>query len=358
VVRTGFAAGTYDAVLLSTDLEPDDVAAIKVLAPRWRGVPMLVVVGEGDTDGKVEMMAQMLASYGIGASATVVQGQASKEAYPAAALAAFAPAGGACGSSVAEPVRSAPGAGATALSEAFLRQHAAPLAVILKPPHEFLGVPPDALGRAVAVAYGSFNFVTLRDVMRRDDPSLDAAGAARRQEALATGFKRFLWVERSMSVGRDAELSRGHALWPRLATDAGLMAVTCAWNRRVLNSFAKKIDGMGPDLVATCEAAEEPFDAVGTMLEGLSKRVAIMSLIAKNQLQQMPLADPLVAAILLDDAGALTQFQVPCRVTVGTDGRPASTPDDMSSVALLLAGASQQEVISSTLAVLEAALPP
>lgn len=347
-VHCGHAAGAYDAVLLSTDLEPDDVAAIKALAPRLHGVELLVVVGEGDVS-KVEMARQMCASYGIvGSSLTVVQGRTSAESYPAAALAAFAhaPAGSVGTSSTA-----------AAACEDFLKRHAAPLAILLKPPHELLDVPAEILARAVAVAYGSFNFVALRGAMLQDNPSLGAAGAARRQETLLTSFRRLVWVERSLSVGRDAELNRDHALWPAFAADAGLLSVTRAWNKRTLHSFARKIDAMGPKLVTACEAAEETFASLDTTLEDLSKKVAIMSLITQNQLQQMPLADPLVAAILLDDAGALTPFQVPCRVTLGTDGRPAYSPEPGGPVALLLAGTRQpKDIVDATLDVLQTAL--
>ena len=47
-VAHGVCAGEYDAVLISTDLEPDDAIALQVLAPQLREVPLLVVVGEGE----------------------------------------------------------------------------------------------------------------------------------------------------------------------------------------------------------------------------------------------------------------------------------------------------------------------
>ena len=46
-VETGLLRGTYDAVILSTDLEPDDIVAIRALSEKLRGVNLLVVVGEG-----------------------------------------------------------------------------------------------------------------------------------------------------------------------------------------------------------------------------------------------------------------------------------------------------------------------
>merc|ERR1740116_507751 len=154
VVGGGILHGSYDAILLSTDLEPDDAVAIKALAPRLRGLPLLAVVGEGDADGKCEMMAHLLASYGLDAHATVVQGSLSKVHFPPTALGAFA----AAAPSAASVLDKHTPAELEACVERFLMDHNAPFALLLKPPHELLGVSATALGRTVGTFYGSFNF--------------------------------------------------------------------------------------------------------------------------------------------------------------------------------------------------------
>mgnify|MGYP004135239023 CR=1 FL=1 len=63
-VAAGRLKGSYDAVLISTDLEPDDAICLAVLAPMLKGVPLLCVVGEGPND-KRTMMAELLATFGI-----------------------------------------------------------------------------------------------------------------------------------------------------------------------------------------------------------------------------------------------------------------------------------------------------
>ena len=78
-VAHGHLRGEYDSVLLSTDLEPDDVIAIKLLSRKLSGLPMLVVVGEGPSD-KRRIAARMLAKYGL--SARIVQGMHSDQPYP------------------------------------------------------------------------------------------------------------------------------------------------------------------------------------------------------------------------------------------------------------------------------------
>ena len=69
-VSAGCSKGSYDGVILSTDLEPDDAIAIAALAPRLRGVPLLCVVGEASVDKRM-MMQEMLASVGLDDGAVV-----------------------------------------------------------------------------------------------------------------------------------------------------------------------------------------------------------------------------------------------------------------------------------------------
>ena len=73
---------------------------------------------------------------------------------------------------------------AAAAVQQFLLKHSAPFALVLKPPHELLGVSPDALSRTVGAAYGSFNFVALRQSMLKESPNLTEDEAFGRQEAL------------------------------------------------------------------------------------------------------------------------------------------------------------------------------
>lgn len=80
-IPVGPLAGQYDAVLVLSDFEPDDVVALKLLAPRLRGVSMMLVTGEGATD-KCSLAGRCLAAYGIDGRATIVQGRKSALEYP------------------------------------------------------------------------------------------------------------------------------------------------------------------------------------------------------------------------------------------------------------------------------------
>lgn len=77
--------------------------------------------------------------------------------YPAEALAAFPPA-------AVETVTTSTNTDGDVTSElsSFLAAASAPLAIILKPPHELLTLEPSQLARTTAASYGSFNFHKLR----------------------------------------------------------------------------------------------------------------------------------------------------------------------------------------------------
>ena len=92
----GVCAGSYGAVLISTDLEPDDIVAIKLMAPRLRGLPLMVVVGQGNVKDKRIVCARMLAAYGLDAQTTILQGATSAAPYPSNLFASYPSSIGAC----------------------------------------------------------------------------------------------------------------------------------------------------------------------------------------------------------------------------------------------------------------------
>ena len=194
-VHTGPCRGRFDGVVISTDMEPDDVACIKALAPRLRGVPLLVVVGEGDApmELKAALAADVLERYGLRADAAIVPGRPSRVRYPREALRAYrddAGTGGQSGEGGAESgaeggaegggaegggadAGDADGVacfGASSRVAAFLQCCASPFALLLKPPHEFANVPPAELARTTGVLYGSFNLECLRVRARHHRP--------------------------------------------------------------------------------------------------------------------------------------------------------------------------------------------
>ena len=363
VVPTGPCAGTYDGVFISTDLEPDDAAALKVLAPRLAGTPLLVVVGEGDAPrgAKCVLAAEMLASYGLDDKATVVQGRGSGAVYPEAALHSYQIDGERPRPHRATIVTEASEEEVAGKVAAFCDGCEAPFALLLKPPHEAMHIAAPVLRRVVAAAYGSFNFVELREGLRRLKPGLSEEMAFQQQEALLHAFRTCLWVERSNSVGRDATLSdvTTDPVWPAFAADGGLIRLVTAWNQHTVVAIAAKVGQLKREVDAILQSkdVDARFDAIAACVSRHEKRLAIMASIADTHGRQMPLADPLVSALLLDDDGRLTPYVRRCRAGHDAKGRPTTQPDEASSVAAVVASGREEAaaLCRATLEVLAAA---
>lgn len=231
-VHCGHCKGTYDGVLLSTDLEPDDVLAIKLLASKLKDVPMLVVIGEGNRD-KTQLAVSLLAAYGIGSSAKVVQGKKTGTTYPSTMLDVFleAPSGASFTSATIID------GDAVARTTRFLETHNAPFALLLKPPRELTNIDAALLGKTAAAVYGSFNLESFREGLLPKNNLTRVLW----QEGLLSSFKTTLWIERSLSVGRDSTLEPGSKLWDWIAMDAPLLQLIYKWNRQKLIDFEPKV---------------------------------------------------------------------------------------------------------------------
>ena len=83
-----------------------------------------------------------------------------------------------------------------------------------------------------------------------------------------------------------------------------------------------------------------------------------MSSIAAARGQQMPLADPLVAALLVDDEARLAPYVRRCRAGHDAEGRPTAVADEASAVAAVVASgkAEAEALYRATLEVLAAAV--
>jgi len=349
-VPGGYLKGVYDGVLLSTDLEPDDAVAIKLLAPELRGVPMLVVVGQGPSD-KTQLAVQMLAAYDIGSSARVVQGQTSEVPFPTQMIDLYASASSS--SAILKPEIVA-GGDAAALTADFLARCSAPFALLLKPPHEMANLDTTILGKTTAAVYGSFNLATFRAAL---PASLSEEEKLLRQEALLHSFKLALWVERSLSVGRDSVLESekfdggGKKLWDCLLADKELVGMISAWNAQTLKTFAPKVSKGMNEIKAICDKSTAGPDATSplwpellVLLEGIDKKVQVMKSITKCKGSQVCHADTLVAALLLDDKDALLLYTKKCRASHDEQLKPKPVLDgcEDSRLAVLMAPEAQR----------------
>lgn len=373
----GCLQGEYDAVVISTDLESDDAVAIKCLAPRLRDVPLMVVVGEGDTE-KQHMMKQMLMAYQIDGNAIIVQGRKSDTHYPSDILDCYS------ASVAARPASnctiletgSDPATKATQMVKEFLSKYERPLAVLLKPPFEFLDVPEDLLKKASAVLYGSFNINTIRSALADANKKKDPKEFFEEPFNLMRKFKVLLWVERSASVGRDCVVDTVSApdVWNNLEKDLGLLALVKLWNTETIRAMTQKIAdfpaamekifpparprkksmfkkskgvaGLKPEAVVAPK--DEQYVAHVKLLEKLDKRVQVLLNISQSRAKQMPHADTLAIASLLDDDGGTVKFERKVSLAVDERNKPTFAEDPSSTVYALVTepGPLREELIS------------
>lgn len=366
-VASGPCKGEYDGVVLSTDLEPDDAVAIMALAPRLRGVPLLVILGQGPVD-KRQMAAGLLASLGLDEGATLVQGRRSTASWPDGVTSVYQ-----VDSHKASVVE---GEGDALVSERlseFLSARAKPFALLLKPPHEFLGLADALAKKTVATIYGSFNYNELREGMKESDASMGPEAMDRAAEALLHSFKALLYVERSTSVGRDSvvDTSTAAAVWAALERMPPVMQHCLQWNADTLRSMGRKLGqvegGVASALGGTSSAelgaaaaplGPEQYAAVRSVVDSASKRLAVMASIVKSEGKQICHADTLVVACLLDDGGQLAPYCVDSRLTHDANHKPQFVAEPGSTLSALLAaaGAPRDDLNKKSFAVLSAAV--
>ena len=356
-VPTGHCAGSYDGVVISTDLEPDDAIALLALAPRLRGVPLLVIVGQGAVD-KRQMAASMLASFGLDKCATVAQGRDSKASWPSAVSTCYDGLGRQTAATIL------PADDETSITthlEAFLAKCSTPFALLLKPPHEFLRVSAAMLQRTAGAMYGSFNLAELREGMCAAEPTLTEDMCHTQQEVLLRSFKAMLWVERSLSVGRDGMLDTvaTPTAWPLLEEHPSVLQHVLHWNAVTLKTMGKKLGAVAADTAAALEGdgavlGPTHYGAVEAVVEKADKKVQVMLAIARCQGRQVCHADTLVATCLMDDAGALAAFMRRCHPGHDAKFKPTFTADPSSNVAALLAepGLAREDLFQKSVAIL------
>jgi len=346
-IASGSLQGSYDGVIVSTDLEPDDALCLKVVAPRLQGVPLLVVLGQGSLD-KRTMAAEMLASYGID-NAVLVQGKTSAASFPHGVAEAYQDATRMHSSTLHDGGEAA----VDVLLSDFVRAHERPFAMLLKPPHEFVSLAPQLLAKMSAALYGSFNLTELRAMLRHDD-GIGEAEAYSRQFAMMRSFAALLWIERSESCGRDCVIEPTTcpaAIWQAIDADAGLTRHIQLWNSDTLRSMGAKISRLHDEIDTVVGGAVErmttvpgaaTYEKLLPAIERTDKRIKVLLSIAACGGRQICHADTLLAAALLDDDGSISKFERPCKLELdATESKPSFAPDAASTVAVLIAAAGE-----------------
>ena len=304
--------------------EPDDAIALKALAPRLRGVPLLVVLGEGDRSKAA--MASGLAAYGLdGGPTRVVQGRPSSSPYPASAIAAYAArrrllrrgcrrrqrAGGGRAAphrrrlpvDVRAAVRAAPSAAARARRPprraARQGRRGVRLVQLRRLPQGAPRRRPDADGGSGA---GGAERAASRDArVPVGSSARPPSGATRRSK-------------RDTPSGRRWRRTRGSPRWSRGGTAGRLASAATRWRLGWRRLRGACVDA-APDL-----GALRALD-----FEKLDKKAKILRSIVDADGRQTCFADTLVAAALVDDGGgALAPYYA--KLAPADGGAPTAEP--------------------------------
>lgn len=292
----------FDAIVVMYDAEPDDNAALLMLAialkrcEKQTGVkiPLLLIVGEGDVEkrGMATNQANLL-----GLSCTIVQGPLSQKKFPLEMTNCFN-ANYSSGESIYFETD------AVCCLSMFLEKSSNPLLIVLKPFAELIRVPNTLLAKATCAFYGSFNFAT---TCKAVSPTIVA-------QLINGSFKKCIVFETFLAMGADNNLLPKNAKelydlldekkktpGPFIHYFNGLEASIEIWNNSIAS---KQLSGIVP----TALDLEKNWNDVQkrtSCIESLNRSLKIVANIGADS-RQMVFADTgLLACILATGVGAV-----------------------------------------------------
>lgn len=204
-----------DAVLLLTDLEPDDVIALRMLknSKMVDDKELLVVVGEGNKS-KVQLAVNVLEFYKF-TNYTVLEGVNSNKDYPSSCLESYP---------VVQVNRTS-----KETVEQFLTRHTMPVILCLKPPYELLDLDSSLLKKCQLSIYGSFNLRSVIFRFKKENKTYDLASF------LNNSFARVLLYESFYATGSNSlNKSLAPDMFNKLEKDEPFMTLMHGWNQFIV----------------------------------------------------------------------------------------------------------------------------
>lgn len=139
-------------------------------------------------------------------------------------------------------------------------------------------------------------------------------------------------------------------MWPLLAADPALCRLIRLWNASIVSRFAKRLSSKSAELGAAavlpssgaddvCITGDGHFGTVARLATEMEKMIAVVHSIGTSRGEQMCLADPLVAAALMDSSERLGPFIKPAKARHG--------PHASGAVSALLAEPSKRPVTTA-----------
>jgi len=212
---------THDRVLILTDLEPDDVLAIRLLRKIIPdAVPILVVVGESNMD-KTSLAYNIFNKYGY-SNINVIRGKSSNKEYPKDALYSFEESN----DKDVNVVNADNALVAASHITKFLGitdTEICPLIIAIKPLWELLYIDKNILLKCVMLLYGSFNIRAMR-----------GGGSDKLFEFLNNQFKYVIMYESFFATKEMNSINNANAPILFANLDVELTKMIIAWNKHIL----------------------------------------------------------------------------------------------------------------------------
>lgn len=276
--NTAFPHSKHSSVLILTDLEPDDILALKMLSKRLRDVQVLAIVGESK-ENKYLLATQIFQSYGY-KNFQVLQGKHSTKDFPRNIEAFGIP-------SASLIPEQALKIDITATVETFLSDSLAdnnsPLIICLKPFWELLEVKVEILGRCVMLMYGSFNIRAMRGA--HSDSFLT--------DFINTSFKYVVLYEsfHATSDNNSVNLINAPQLFNIIESDKGLSSMISKWNSLIITECLDHIAQSCLKIKYLYSTTGDSGESLGQVSASMGRSYKIVNNIIEAKNQQMVLAD-------------------------------------------------------------------
>ena len=225
-----FPPSQHDACVLCSDLEPDDVLAIAILANQIpKDFPLLVITGEGNLD-KSGLGHNICQHFGF-TNFQIIHGDYSTKTYPENALLSF---GDVFPDKNSEKYAEE---NSRLLLANFLDQYQSPLIISIKPMRELKDIPIHLTQKCVLVKYGSFNLRCMFDQWDKNEMA----------NFINTRFKQVLLYESFPATGTNNSINKNNApalfqaLQNQHETYQGLFNLVLAWNQYIVNDCWNEI---------------------------------------------------------------------------------------------------------------------
>jgi len=283
----------HDALLILTDLEPDDVLAIYILRKRLDAAfPILVVLGEGDLN-KTGMADGLFTQLGF-TNFKTIQGPYSNfeyysnYEYPNEAIHIF-------GDNVGKQFQ------ANIYFEEiekFLGEFVSPLILGIKPFTELLNVDPTVLSKCVLAMYGGFNLRCMTNNCLEESVA----------KLINNAFKYVILYETFFVTGEQNSINKNNApkLFETLVTSQdlvlrGIVKLMGIWNDHIADECLKTISDVCCDIRR--KWPERQFKELKEHIDQIQKRhLKIVNSIVDAESTQMVLADFGLTALLVWDS--------------------------------------------------------